>query len=289
MFILTRTGWKERSGDWTHHLIIFFPCYFFSLAGYRGYRSRMNIINRSDNNISVRVLQSKNMNFYLVRRRGRVTREVRGGQRVNISSCSDPNTFEQNSRYFFIFMIYRRLLNFIGNISHLRPRLECWRPARRLCPRWGCRGFLTRSSPRWTTSRRWSTAGWTGCRWGREGCTWSGRRPRGWRTHGMSGSRPQGQRSSPGPGRCRGSWCRVGRRRWDSPRPGSRGWSPPAPWWGPAPAPGRGHWPAPPLPLSLLIRWDMMSNIITLSHHVWSSPNVVMFPSSSRLGPGSLF
>ena len=29
------------------------------------------------------------------------------------------------------------------------------------------------SSPRWTTSHRWSTVGWTGCRWGRGSCTWS--------------------------------------------------------------------------------------------------------------------
>ena len=29
------------------------------------------------------------------------------------------------------------------------------------------------SSPRWTTNHRWSTAGWTGCRWGRGSCTWS--------------------------------------------------------------------------------------------------------------------
>ena len=28
------------------------------------------------------------------------------------------------------------------------------------------------SSPRWTTSRRWSTAGWRGSRWGRGSCTW---------------------------------------------------------------------------------------------------------------------
>ena len=39
-------------------------------------------------------------------------------------------------------------------------------------------------SQHWTTSRRWSTAGWTGCRWGRGGCTPGDRLCRHWRTRG---------------------------------------------------------------------------------------------------------
>ena len=51
----------------------------------------------------------------------------------------------------------------------------CRWPRRQLrrCRRWGSRRWGPGSSPRWTTSRRWSTAGWTGCRWGRGSCTWA--------------------------------------------------------------------------------------------------------------------
>ena len=35
----------------------------------------------------------------LVGRRRRVTWEVRGGQRVNISSCSDPNTLQEKNKF----------------------------------------------------------------------------------------------------------------------------------------------------------------------------------------------
>ena len=36
--------------------------------------------------------------------------------------------------------------------------------------RWAGRSSGSRRSPRCTTSRRWSTAGWTRCRWGRGSC-----------------------------------------------------------------------------------------------------------------------
>ena len=50
------------------------------------------------------------MFIYLVRRRGRVTWEERGGQRVNVSSCSDPNTLQDKRK---LYLIHRRfLMNF---------------------------------------------------------------------------------------------------------------------------------------------------------------------------------
>ena len=55
------------------------------------------------------------------------------------------------------------------------PRGYRWpRRRQRRCRRWGSRMWVPGSSRHWTTSRRWSTAGWTGCRWGRGSCTWAG-------------------------------------------------------------------------------------------------------------------
>ena len=63
----------------------------------------MTIIRTWDNNNNVLItwfyswLLLTKIFINLVGRRRRVTWEVRGGQRVNISSCSDPNTLQEKS------------------------------------------------------------------------------------------------------------------------------------------------------------------------------------------------
>ena len=88
---------------------------------------------------------------------------------------------------------------------------------------WGWRFLLPENSQHWTTSRRWSIAGWTRFRWGRGSCTWSRSQCHHCHRCGKPGSLRPDQRSTLRSARHSRRRCLGGWRRWGSPPRGRRG------------------------------------------------------------------